>query len=255
MRYGPTRVIGPGATAVLPLELPPNRIRGDRYETTVFLYHPSVAGGDDPVRGLFRDGNNADNEYRVSFPFDRPRRYDVLATLEQLEIFDDCDNVSPGDWYVHYTISEVRGDVVVQQQETYWPDREHPIDIDSGSTRRLDRILRLTSVHPDSHLLIAVSAIDCDADSPFAWGITIPWGGIPSFVGALNLAGNCSGEEIWEASGEHDRVGTHFFAAEPEEWLASPTAALHRTDYTRHECSDSPSHAFNPTVRVEASLR
>lgn len=251
-------MIGPGATAVLPLELPPNRIRGDRYETTVFLYHPFGAGGDDPIRGLFRDGNNADNEYRVSFAFDRPRRYDIVATLEQLEIFDDCDNVSPGGWYVHYTIAEVRGDVLVQQQETYWPDRNNPIDVDSRSTRRLHRILRLTSVDPESQLVIAVAAIDCDADSPFSWGISLPQA---SLAHAMNVdlgtgpwtiaSANCGGEEIWEASGTADNVGTQTYIVGPEEWQAG-FVGRYRRDFQSADCDP---HPFTPTVRVEANLR
>ncbi|MGH7563270.1 MAG: hypothetical protein ACREK5_02470 [Gemmatimonadota bacterium] len=258
IRYGPARNIAPGATVELALELVANSFSGDRFETMVFLFNPAPPEGDSGFGQVFRDRIRADNEYRVSFPFDRPRRYDILATLEQIEILDDCDNVSEGDWYVHYTIAEVRGDAVVQMSETYWPDRNNPTDVDSGSTRQLDRLLRLSSISPDSRLLIAVSAIDCDADTPFSWGFTLPHASLLHAFGATLATGpwtaalmDCGGEEIWEASGIADNVGTQAYVVEPEEWQAGFVGG-YRRDFQSADCDP---HPFTPTVRVEASLR
>lgn len=263
MRFGPVREVAAGATATLPLELlaTGNLFRGDRFEPTVFLFQPP--GEDEPPMGRpFRDRTPDDNEYRASLSFERPRTFDVLATLERIRVLDDCDNVSEGDWILHVTLAELRGDVITRKVESYWPEERTPRDVDTGTTIAIDRILRLTGVRPDSRLLLTVAGVDCDSDTPLAWPLTMPVatlseGPRSTSTGPaqayMTLNGRCSGEEIWEASGKHDGLGVHQYVLEPAEWQRA-TRALRATSYVEDECSPS-GPAFEPTLRVEASVR
>lgn len=265
IRYGPVRTIGPGATVNLPLQLEAtgNRFRGDRFETTVFLFHPA-SPSDPPLGRLFTDGNKANNEFRTSFAFERPRTYDVVATLYRLLVYDDCDNASSGDWNVHFAMAELRGDVVAQKTETYWPGRDEARDVDSRTTVAIDKDLRLSGVSPASRLLLTVTATDCDADSPFSWPVTVAAANLtekpmPVSTGPVaayfQAAGGCSGEEIWEISGHHDRAGSYSFLLEPAAWQAASTADRRHTGYEHHNCNESASPAYRPSVRLETTVR
>lgn len=267
MRYGPARTVGPGETVSLPLELVAtgNRFRGDRFETDVFLFN-AAAPNDPPLGRIFSDRNREDNEFRVSLAFDRPRTYDVVGLLDYLTVFSNCDTASEGDWYVHFGLAEMRGDVLVQKAETYWPDRNQPSNVSNREVVRVDRLVRLTSVRADSEILLSVSAVDCDADSPLAWPISEPVaiarhgpekGALSTglFGAYWEFAAGCTGEEIWEASGGHDKAGSYFYRVPPDRWQANSDEALTNTAYEPHDCSDSPSITYRPTVRVEANER
>lgn len=65
----------------------------------------------------------------------------------------------------------------------------------------------------------------------------------------------CTGEEVWEVSGGHDKAGSFFYRVPAEQWQASSTEPLEHTSYEPHECSDSPSLAYRPTVRVDSNER
>jgi len=267
IRYGPVRTIGPGQTVSLPLELEAtgNRFRGDRFETDVFLFQPPAAE-DPPYGRLFADGNDVDNQYKTSFAFDRPRIFDVLGTLDGMFIYDKCDTASDGDWFVHFGLAEMRGDVIVQKVETYWPAQNSPTNLVNRENVEIDRLLRLTGVGQDSEILLSVSAVDCDADSPLAWPLTEPAAALtdgiapPSIKTGLGQAVwefgvGCTGEEIWEASGGHDKAGAFFYRVPPARWQARSEEPLAHTSYEPQDCSDSPSPAYRPTVRVDANAR
>ena len=263
MRFGPVREVPAGGTATLPLELlaTGNLFRGDRFEPTVFLFQPP-GENEPPIGRPYRDRNADDNEYRASLAFERPRTYNVLATLDRVRVRDDCDNVSEGDWILLVTLAELRGDVITRKVESYWPEARTPANVDTGSTLAINRILRLTGVRADSRLLITVGGVDCDSDTPLAWPLTVPVatlseGPTSTSTGPAQaytqLNGRCSGEEIWEASGKPDGLGVHHYVLEPEEWQ-HPTRALRPTSYTEDECTDD-GPAFVPTLQVEATER
>ncbi len=184
----------------------------------------------------------------------------MAATLYHLFVIDDCDNVSEGEWFVHFTLAEVHEGAEVQRTDRYWPGKDKPRDVDTRSHVALDQTLRLTGVRPTSQLLLTVSAVDCDADTPFAWPLTVPAASLsqgltPTTTGpAYAFVVKCTGEEIFEASGGHDKAGAYVYLLPPRQWQGS-TGDIAHTSSIRHECSDSSSPAYRASVRLEATIR
>lgn len=61
--------------------------------------------------------------------------------------------------------------------------------------------------------------------------------------------------KIWEASGNHDKAGSYTYLLEPAVWQATSGEDLRRTGYEHHTCSDSPSPAYRPGVRLQTTVR
>lgn len=254
LRYGRVRVINPLSPAILPLEVvaAAGNIRGDELRTTVLLFNPPRTDEDDlPFGGLFgdpfRDGNNANNAFRVSFPVERPPTYDVVASLDHMRIRDDCDNVSDGEWIVLFGITEFRDGASVQSEGSYWPSRNDPGSVSSGTTEILNRSIRLSGVSEGSMLRVEVSAVDCDGDATT---------GLALLLGPWASPVECAREEdFFEVSGDNDNAGVLFFEMGPDDWQGEIPSPLVSTAWRdTNECSGR-SHAFLPTVRLSVVPR
>ena len=218
---GPRSVsIMPGRTEMLPLTLKvsPQFMRNNRFKTTVFIAK-AHARGTGLLDIMWTDRNRNDNTKEVEFPIAPPDFYDVDVKFEKIDVFDDCDNVSDGDWIVMYSAYVTAGDLVRPAarrsvDNRVWPhNSDGAKEVTTGESYAINGTFHLT-VSPESHVRAIMSAIDCDKDSD----LTV-WGLFEGFSDIMPYGGRCfKEEEITELSGSNDLAGNVQFILSPERW-------------------------------------
>jgi hypothetical protein len=105
----------------------------------------------------------------------RTRPHPALFVLERVEVDEDCDGVSRGDWFFNFGLF---------QGDHCWPfETWPPFDIGDGAAHDSNIAVRLADVDPDALLNMYFQAWDCDG-----------------------LFAGC-GEEFPEAGGSNDFAG------------------------------------------------
>lgn len=150
----------------------------------------------------------------------RPRRLDVDAEytvelrVESVEIHDDCDAASPGDWVLS-VVAFVAGR---EHRRLVWPAQD-AASVSDGQRLLVGERLVVPAVRAQSPVALVVSAVDCDGDALHAYSIPVGdrLGGGPEGV---RIGVDCTGEEAWEESGESDAAGAALLELAPEQWIA-----------------------------------
>jgi len=141
--------------------------------------------------------------------------------LTKLEIHDDCDNISEGDWYV--SLGAWGSTTNSGKAFTIWPGTKEAQNVDTGDTHH-PNLKNTLVVKGNDTLSVMVGAVDCDG-APGAW--FWPLIGVPIITPATvfapyeqNLSGvDCSGEEeIWEISGANDFLDYTILELPPSKW-------------------------------------
>ena len=146
-----------------------------------------------------------------------PTAYNVYIAVTQLDVHDDGDNISPGDWRV--TLSGRRTtESAPQSTGATWPSSSSgSVNVNSGRTYHPNLWVKLTDIKSDESLRIEYLVVDCDG----------------SFVIGQILAGvvgKCGGEEWYEVSGWMDYINWKEFVITPAEWQAGKTFSRRYTE-------------------------
>jgi hypothetical protein len=174
------------------------------------------------------DGRLQDCVYQQNFrPMYVEPRYDLVVTLERLEVRDDCDNVSDGEWRLATRATSSTG----ASNGAVWSSDSvvvgsYPLRLNTyGYNMTLAESLR-----------VDVGVVDCDFNG--IWNI-FGAGGIGGVFSAfVNIAQTCGGEEAYEMSGGNDRVGEASRLLLPGEW--STQSMRFSLTGAQNDCSANP---------------
>ena len=173
----------------------------------IFSSQVWLARADSAIGAPLRDGVMENNSYSFNYPL-APYAWNVTATIRRIDVHDDCDNVSPGDIQLHYTVN-----TSTASRSGAWPSNTRSTNVSSGESKTINRYLRLR-VNPDQAINIAVLAVDCDSSGALTLGLEEA---NEAFRGSLGLAA-CTGEELLESSGSDDSLGQAAFLLDPQDW-------------------------------------
>jgi hypothetical protein len=208
--------------------------RADNHTTN----HPSWRGG----RGETRDPS-----YHFSrvegYVFPRPgasparvppraERRLVVATVEEIRVHDDCDNVSPGDWAL--SLQAVESGRPAQVATALLPSGHFTLNVSTGQRLRPRLQVGLDGVPVTNRVQLSLTGIDCDADH--GWVVPLlpfvlftPVGLAETRLPPVPLHLKCDGggaEEIFEFSGSDDSLGIASVNLTAEEWRRGGTFTL-----------------------------
>ena len=157
----------------------------------------------------------------------------VEIVLTRLEVHDDADNVSPGDWKV--IMMALKGDrnYVTTNQPGHASERLKPVqwplkgtkNVSSGKTYNPGLAYYVHNVRPTDWISVSILAVDCDANGPLAIrkiSDLFPLAVIERNIRWLTRTQRCSGEEVYEMSGAHDRAGK-IITLPPQDWRSGRT--------------------------------
>lgn len=141
---------------------------------------------------------------------------DVTITLDRVVVHDDCDEVSPGDWFIG--IAALNPGDPRNIRRARFPSSGSARNVHTGETVPVGASITLPQVAVTNDIRVVIEAIDCDRDSPLEAVLLFPFslyteldrrGG--DFTGLLQGSrheGLCHGEEEFhEVSGRDDTVG------------------------------------------------
>lgn len=178
----------------------------------------------------------------------------MRVTLTKLEVHDDCDNISDGDWYVALisagTTADSGGDIDV------WPSTSSASNVETGDTYS-PNIENLLVLKGSSKLRIKVGVVDCDG-SPGSWfwplvGVPIPpiMSEISPYELSLAESVDCSGEEeVFEISGGNDFLGYELLELAPQQWQKGGNFKLIAGQEAIQACgSGGPPYTAHVTVK------
>lgn len=185
----------------------------------------------EPDAGL-PDADDENNIYKTVLLFGTPRT--VTITLMSLDVHDDCDNFSPGDWQVGlaaYRGTPDPGNGVPRDRPSVgllFPSATDTRNMSSGETETVNRSVELTGVGTNETINVFVNALDCDSE-------------IAPRLDKLGLGRECRGEEFWEAiaGGDHDFAGALTVTLGPDEWPGATTLSADVPFDQDHDCGDS----------------
>ena len=143
----------------------------------------------------------------------------IDVTLTEIHVRDTCDSASPGDWTLQFFASVANERTTLQSDSVNWPAGGSR-NVGGGDVVRVGQKIRLHNIPSTARLSFGVSAVDCDAD-----GIWTPFRLFQGTEGIAAIIGDwratCGGEEVWEASGHNDVVGSAIVGLEAERWRGS----------------------------------
>jgi hypothetical protein len=174
----------------------------------------------------------------------------VGITLDRLEVHDDCDNFSAGDWRAAFSVSARKGLLITEFAWLDWPtsNGHGSRNVDSGTSLLVGQSLGLR-VHETDTITFATAAVDCDNDG--IWTLTNVFDGIEGVWNTIeNWVQTCGGEEIYERSGDNDFVGTAVSSLGPAAWMGVHNLSVSATSPGGHDCGSNP-YTAHFTVNAE----
>ncbi len=162
-----------------------------------------------------------------------PSTTSVEITLERINVHNDGDNVSPGDWKViMMAFKGNRAFVTTNRPEhnslrigtVQWPSRGTK-NVNSGKSYSVGLSYYLHNVRADEWISLTLLAVDCDSNGIFAirkLSDLFPLAVLERQVRFITRTQRCSGEEVYEASGAHDRT-SKTIVLPPQDWRSGRT--------------------------------
>ena len=91
--------------------------------------------------------------------------FNVTIDLTSIDVLDDCDNVSPGDWIVF--MNTIRKNMWNEDvlQSVGWPTDKVSANVNTRSTVRINRRITSHELKDNEKFSVTVGAIDCDSDT------------------------------------------------------------------------------------------
>jgi len=99
--------------------------------------------------------------------------YDVSVTLTRLDVHDDCDNVSSGDWHTELMAMGKDENGRMLGAIGYWPGKESIADVDSGHSYNARANATLMKVSRNQPVKIAFTGVDCDFEESGMLGVAL----------------------------------------------------------------------------------
>ncbi len=155
---------------------------------------------------------------------------DVTFTLDRVVVHDDCDDISPGDWFIG--IAAVNPGNPSHIQRARFPSSGNARNVSTGETLSIGTSITLSSVPVTNSIRFVIEAMDCDANGQLSWALLFPFslfstvdrdGLSPTGLGSTLCHNE---EEFWEISGNDDYVGNADRLVTPEEWQSGRTFTL-----------------------------
>ena len=153
------------------------------------------------------------------------RQQTIGIKLDRIEVINDGDSVSPGDWFVSMVVMALPDGSAVGMRRfkiasKRWPERSTK-NVKSGQTYRPEMEVFLRDIDPSRDwLMLAISATDCDSDGPFDLldikNLILPHR-LPKNILSERISGSCEGEEVFEVSGNPD-VALKTVELPPQDW-------------------------------------
>lgn len=177
----------------------------------------------------------------------RDARYDVKITLDKVHVHADCDPTSPGDWKMIFRADTADQSARISPSMAWWPDRNNSKNVDTGKKYESPkRSVTVRNIHADQSIDLIVNGVDCDDDmllaitslESLAWEIATsvgydPMDNAPKF--------NCSGEEVYEITGKHERLGRARVTYPGNTSLVENTRGLYARGSTDNTCTKGKS--------------
>jgi len=126
----------------------------------------------------------------------RTRAQPAVVGIEAIEVRENCDAWSPGDWLLMIEVAHGGSGEAFLTDET--------MDVDDDRVYEGPWGFRLRDTDPDVPVRIRLGAVDCDWDSPATFLLTDPIGAIWA---ASSIEAHCGGEEWHEVGGREDLAG------------------------------------------------
>ncbi|MCA9473276.1 MAG: hypothetical protein MRJ96_14445 [Nitrospirales bacterium] len=166
----------------------------------------------------------------ASFSLTHAQQRDVEIRLHSLQIHDDCDNISEGDWFVD--LRTAQSGALQDEVVAVFPNLVDAADVDTGETVSINRSVTLPRVPVSNDIEVVVNAVDCDAGPASLSGyFLIPFfpfipEGFANFesdaIVARQTSFDCDGEEeVLEISSDHDAVGSVVLRLTPSQWTTN----------------------------------
>lgn len=186
--------------------------------------------------------------------------YDMTIVLDKIRVFDDCDNVSSGDWKMIVRTQTNDAGATVTPQRVWWPNADTTKNVDGGKVyENPNRTITIRNIHANSNIDLRMTGVDCDDDMLFAitsWEslamefatsvIYDPFDNAPKF--------NCDGEEVYELSGQHDRLGVGHKTWVGDTNVVEYTRGFYIVGSRNNDCSDRSTYqAYFTASRTKAS--
>lgn len=142
-------------------------------------------------------------------------RYAVTVAVTQIRSYDDCDNLSPGDWVLYFAAKGADPGGREVKQDKIWPSsRGTSQDVDTGRVVPIGWSADLGELAGDRNLVLVTAGVDCDSGG----GLRPRW-----FVEISGVDRGCGGEEDIERSTDHDSLGTLEITLTPAQWTRGGT--------------------------------
>ena len=189
---------------------------------------------------------------------------DVTFRLDRVVVHDDCDEVSPGDWFIG--IAALNPGDPDHIQRARFPSGGSAHNVDTGEIIFTNLAITLPGVAVTSDIRLVVEAVDCDRDSPLEAALFFPFSLISELDrrGAMYTGiwgtGLCHGEEEFhEVSGNDDFVGWADRIFTPAEWQSGGTFAISASskgwDCERRANVSDPGGVFPFLANYTATVR
>jgi len=186
--------------------------------------------------------------------------YDITILLDKIHVYGDCDNLSPGDWKMIVRTETNDPGATVTPQRVWWPNANTTKNVDTGKTyENPNKTITIRNIHADRNIDLRMTGVDCDDDMLFAitsWQslaielaeeiIYDPFDNAPKF--------NCEGEEVYEYSGKHDRLGVAHKTWVGDTNVVEYTRGFVMTGSRDNTCTDGSAYtAYFMASRTRAS--
>lgn len=207
-------------------------------------------------RALYQGGPASFCRYR---PETRSLRIEALWTtrivLSELEVRDDGDNVSAGDWRVRMQGYRARLQtfpglsqpvpVVLSVGSAEWPAGKPSQDVNTGERVTVGLMVGVRDLREEELVIVQTAAVDCDSDG--LWTLANVFDGLRGVADTVvNWMQTCGGEEALEMSGSNDFMGKAGLSLGPADWLNQRNRLLR----VESQGGDAGDGAFRATFSI-----
>jgi hypothetical protein len=152
--------------------------------------------------------------------------WNTHVSLDTLQIHDDCDNVSDGEWQLAMGLGNGRN-----ATSSFWKNNS----VVAGTRQRVFSNT-LSKMLAKDRLTIALGGRECDSNG--VWNLLEVFRGVEGIVNVMqNSIQSCGAEELQEMSGDNDSLGTVQIILDPAQWKNNVPVQFTLVAPTGQSCS------------------
>jgi len=167
-------------------------------------------------------------------------RFHMTVMLDRVIVHDDCDDLSEGDWKMIVVVGTRDERAVISPRIAWWPSKWTVKGVNGG--RRYENPNRVVNIHDiraDQDIEIGINGIDCDGN--FISNFSLIGMAIEAYDNAPKY--HCGGEEVWELSGDSDRLGKTRRIWPGETDVVEYTRSFYLRGSTNNQCTDGSAYS------------